>query len=60
MLSSNNGGDWKFPEKWAGISINDYNTAIKNACKTARVGVADLEMCTVFGERNMEIYLWLH
>ena len=34
--------DWKFPEKWAGISINDYNTAIKIACKTAQVGVADL------------------
>lgn len=33
---------WLFPHKWAGISIHEYNAAIKSAAKLAGVDVADL------------------
>lgn len=33
---------WKFPHKWAGVSIYEYNAAIKIAAEIAGIEVADL------------------
>lgn len=39
-LKENSG--WAFPHKWSGISIHEYNAAIKIAAKLAEVDVVDL------------------
>lgn len=34
--------NWEFPHKWAGISLYEYNAAIKIAARIADVETADL------------------
>ena len=33
---------WHFPDKWGGISIDDYNNAIRRAATNCHIGLADL------------------
>ena len=33
---------WHFPDKWGGISIDDYNNAIRRASTNCHIGLADL------------------